>query len=280
MDLMNLYTVIAYTIGLAVLYVETRLRASLPMLVVGLMFPQLFYSALIWVAAAKLGQFRWRPSAAKLRQAWNMLFVGGQFFLVQILFVLVFQTDAIIIAQRFGARANTPYGTTWKMVMMIIGMFNLFLAPLWPAYGEAFAKGDRDWVGRIFKKSIWMVFVLWLPAAIGISLLGKWFIRVWAGPEAVPTTLLLLSMLVFTLSFSLNNVVTNLLNGAGALSSQIATTLIMAAVHIPLAWWLCGKVGPAGVVISQTALLFLLLIPATYVHAYRLIHGTPTPARI
>lgn len=272
-DLMNVYNIIAYSLGLAVLYVQTRFHASLPELVVGLMFPQLFYCALVWMGAAKLGLVRWRPGAAKLQQAWKMLFVGGQFFLVQILFVVVFQTDAIIIAQRFGAKENTPYGTTWKLVMMIVGLFNLFLMPLWPAYGEAFAKGDRNWAGRIFKKSIQLVFILWLPAAIAISVLGKWFIHIWAGPEAVPTTLMLLSMALFTLSYALNSVVTNLLNGVGALSSQIVTIFIMAVVHIPLAWWLCGKVGPAGVVISQTALLFFLLIPATYAHAYRVIYG-------
>jgi O-antigen/teichoic acid export membrane protein len=280
-DLMNVYNIIAYSLGLAVLYVQTRLHASLPALVVGLMFPQLFYCALVWVGAAKLGLVRWRPSAAKLQQAWKMLFVGGQFFLVQILFVAVFQTDAIIIAQRFGAKENTPYGTTWKMVMMIVGVFNLFISPLWPAYGEALAKGDRDWVRRIFKKNIQLVFALWLPAAIGMTLLGKPFIRIWAGPEAVPSTLMLLSMVVFTLSFALSTVANYLLNGAGALSSQIIMTSIMAVVHIPLAWWLCGKLAdPAGVVISQTALLFILLLPATYIHAYRLINAPITPAKI
>jgi O-antigen/teichoic acid export membrane protein len=273
-DLVNITSAVASLVGLACLLAATRLHAGMPLLAAVLVLPMLAASAAQWVVVRRLGLVRLSASRFSMAEALAMFRLGAGFLLVQLFAVVTFQTGAVIIAQRFGAAEVTPYSVTERMVLVIVTAFNVLIAPLWPAYGEAFARGDRDWVRRTFWKSARAVFLLWLPAAVGLGVFGQWVVRIWAGPDSVPSRLLLWSMLAYSLAMGMGIVVSHLLNGVGALSSQILGAGLMAAIHVPLAVYLCGVVGVAGVPISQGVLMWTIAIPLAFAHVLRIIRRT------
>ena len=63
---------------------------------------------------------------------------------------------------------------TWPKLFAIAPVFLSFvLAPLWPAYGEACARGDSAWVRRTLIRSIVLGAITVIPPAILLVIFGK-----------------------------------------------------------------------------------------------------------
>lgn len=277
-DVAGACTTVMTLLGLVVLIIATRLHWGLTGLAVGLLLPQVLADALHFFAAARLGllQFSWKLFDP--REAWRMLWLGLRFLLLQLFAIVTFQTGATIIAQSFSSAEVTPYAVTMRLAMLVITVFNVAFTPLWPAFGEAYARGDRDWIRRIFWRALRLVFVAWIPITLVLGTIGPWLIRLWAGPAAVPSYLLLWALLACTLTNAIGLVLSYLLNGAGLLSSQLIGGSIMAVLHVPLAIYLCHRFGIAGVALSQTILMALIALPVAWIQVMQLLSHPLPPA--
>jgi O-antigen/teichoic acid export membrane protein len=276
-DLANLVSIVTSVLGLGMIYVATRLHVGMPGLAACLLAPAVLADGIQFYVARRMGYVRLSRNDLHLSEAWSMLKLGAKFLTLQVLAMFVFQSGALIIAIRFGSADVTPYAVTYRMVMVLNSVMMVLLAPLLPAYGEAFARGDLDWARRIFAKTLLILIGVWIPAALCLSIVGKRIIYTWAGSAAVPSTILLASMLLFALALGLGQVVSNFLNGLGRLESQLVGASIMALVHVPLALWLVRRFGIAGVAISQTALQLAIAVPLAYWQAFWLLQKEPRP---
>ena len=272
-DLVNVTSVACSAVGLAVLFVATRLHWGMPALAATLMFPVLAAAAVQWAVALRLRLVRFARHDFCAADARPMLRLGLKFLFLQLYSLVIFETSALIIARHFGAAEVTPYSVTNRVVMIIGTVMTIALTPLWPAYGDAFARGDTAWARRVFFKSVRLVLVIWAVAAASLAVGGRAIIGLWAGPAAVPGTGLLWSMLLYTLAFGGGLVVAQPLYGAGRLNVQVVAALVTGSLHIPLALFLVARAGVAGVVISQTVLLLALAIPIQLVGVLRLLEG-------
>jgi O-antigen/teichoic acid export membrane protein len=283
-DVVNVLTLFASAVGLVALLFAVYCQATMPVLAAALLVGPITGGAaqVAWAMRRGLIDLRW--GEVNWPDAWSLLSLGFRFLFMQVAGIVVFEAGAIIIAQRFGAGEVTPYAVTTRMVMIIISFLNAVLSPLWPAYGEAFHRGDAEWVRATFKKSLLFVVTAWIPAAVALSLGGQWIIKIWAGPEAVPDRLLLTSMLLFTLAQGLGLVVSFLLNGLGRLKSQLVGGTIMAVLHVPLVLFLTGRAGVASVAISQTILMFAIALPLAFGEVFVVLrragHGSRGPAAV
>jgi O-antigen/teichoic acid export membrane protein len=268
MDVVNLIALVTSALGLFALLLAVYCRASMPVLAAALLTGPLTAGLAQFAWGVRRGLIRLDRRAVNWSDAWSLLSLGFRFLFMQVASIVVFEAGAIIIAQRFGAGEVTPYAVTTRMVMIVISFLTAILSPLWPAYGEAFHRGDGEWVRRTFVRSLKLVVMTWVPAAVALSLFGQWVIKVWAGPAAVPDRLLLTSMLLFTLAQALGLTVSYLLNGVGRLKSQIVGGGLMALLHVPLALFLAGRVGVASVALSQTLLMFTIALPLAFAETW------------
>jgi O-antigen/teichoic acid export membrane protein len=67
---------------------------------------------------------------------------GGDFFVIQIAGLVVFNSDNLVIAHYLGPAQVTPYTVTWRLVSYAAALQTIILPALWPAYAEAFVRGD------------------------------------------------------------------------------------------------------------------------------------------
>src|SRR4030095_6982006 len=65
------------------------------------------------------------------------------------------------------------------------------------------------------------------------------------------------------------------LNGSGQLNNQVLAAVVTAALNIPLALFLAGRVGIPGVVISQAGVVFLVAIPIQLVGVFKVLGLRP-----
>jgi O-antigen/teichoic acid export membrane protein len=277
-DVVNLTGIVSSVVGLIAVVVAVRLRWGMPGLCAVLLVPQVGALVAQVVAARWMGLVRFAPRYVSAGEARDMLGLGSLFLLTQLFGIFIFETGALIIANRFGAEEVTPYGITNRVVMAVVTVFGLIITPLWPAYGDAFARGDTEWARRAFIKSLRAVTLIWLVAAVGLGVAGKWVIRLWAGPDAVPTTPLLWAMVLYALALGWGMVVTYPLNGSGKLRPQVAAAVICGLLNVPLALFLAGRIGIPGVVLSQALVMLLIAVPVQGLAVLRMLApAAPAP---
>ncbi|MGB0128378.1 MAG: oligosaccharide flippase family protein, partial [Rhodocyclaceae bacterium] len=79
---------------------------------------------------------------------------GIWFFALQISVALAYASDSFVISQVLGASAVTEYAVPEKMFALITVLVGMALGPLWPAYGEAIARGDSKWAQQTLRRSV------------------------------------------------------------------------------------------------------------------------------
>jgi O-antigen/teichoic acid export membrane protein len=169
------------------------------------------------------------------------------FVALQFLSIVSTATDSMIIAHVCGVSAVGPYAVTYKLFQTSL-VFGLFVFPLWPAIGEALARGDLGWARLALKRATLVSVCVGAAFALGLLLFGQALVRMWAGPTLVPDTMLVRAFSIWVILGAFGGAMTTLLNNAQFLRRQLAISAAAAltsiGLKIPLAYWL----GPSGVV--------------------------------
>jgi O-antigen/teichoic acid export membrane protein len=184
--------------------------------------------------------FEWR------RAKW-LLRLGVQFWIAQMSAIVLLQTDLVIVSRLFGAGEVAGYGTTLRLFALIGIAQMAFISPLWAAYGEAAARGDTGWLSRTFRRSI-RVSLSWSLAATALlfaltPLLFRWLVT----PDVVSDPHLRLAVMITEVINSVTRCIAMLLNGLGAIRSQVIFGPVCGAANIALSLLLGRLIGAPGV---------------------------------
>ena len=191
-----------------------------------------------------------------------VLGTGALFFALQMAGLVGYQSDHIVIAQLLGAEAVATYAVAMKLFSFPTMVVGLMLVPLWPAYGEAFARGDINWIKKTFRRSVWLGLVLNVPFTLVLVLWGGWIIEGWAGAAVVPSVGLLVGMGLWTLLTVFGGAFSVLLNGLHVVRFQVICATLMAVSNIVLSIFLVQKMGVAGAIYgSVLAIVIFTTIP-------------------
>jgi O-antigen/teichoic acid export membrane protein len=237
-------------LALLLVVLAVQANAGLPVVVAGLTAP-----LLLMVVANGWLLFRrqapeLRPAAklANLHDAAGLLRAGFLFFVIGVAATVAFASDTMILTQLIGPEAVAEYGVAYRLFMIPTVLVSAFLIPLWPAYGDAAARGDVPWIRRTLWRSL--VLGLAITAAIAgvLVVLGETIIDVWVG-QVVPTSPeLLLGFGIWTVMSAGGVAVAMFLNGTNEIRLQAFLAVIMSIANIALSIWLTLQIGVAGVV--------------------------------
>ncbi|MDH3615850.1 MAG: oligosaccharide flippase family protein, partial [Gammaproteobacteria bacterium] len=136
----------------------------------------------------------------------RLIRTGFLFFVLQLAVIVGFQSDNIIIARILGVEAVAAYDIALKLSTLPAMFIGLVVVAQWPAYGEALTRGDSDWIRRTFIRTIKLSLMFAVPFALVLLAWGDTLIRVWAGPEVVPSMALLVGMSIWSVLLVLGNV--------------------------------------------------------------------------
>ncbi len=177
-------------------------------------------------------QYRPRWSKVKLAYSKDLLNLGLFFFVIQIAFIIQFQTANIIIAQNFSTADVVSYNVVYKYFGVLEMIAVIFVTPFWSASTEAFFKGEISWI----KSSIKYYNVLNL-LLVGMSmvmlLLASNVYDLWLGKGTVHIDFQLSfwGFLFFNVTI-FSNIYVAFLNGISALRLQFFASLISPFVYI------------------------------------------------
>ena len=190
---------------------------------------------------------------------------GMLFLVLQVVGALTYTSDSLIIAQMLGPTAVADYTIPEKLFSLISVALTMMLAPLWPAYSEAFARGDKDWIRKTLKRSLLFSVSIAAISTTVLVLFGPVIISLWLGHEIYPPFLLLLGLAVWKILEAAGNALAVFLNGARIIRFQVIAGIITAIASVLLKLFLIRQIGISGVVwATTTSYVICIIIPIIY----------------
>jgi len=159
--------------------------------------------------------------------------LGSQFFILQIIGLVIFQTDNILIAQLFHPADVTDFNISYKYFSIVMMLFTIILTPYWTAYTEAYHKKEYSWI----KKSIATLIKYWIIGIVVLFVMiicANFVIKLWVGDAISVSLPLSISLCMYIIIFNWNSIFANFLNGVGKIRLQIILAIIAGIINIPL----------------------------------------------
>lgn len=262
----NLFAAVGSVGNLIAIVLLVHFRAGLAAMVAGsagaLVGADL--ACLIWVLLFSKPWLRPRMSHLSGAAARRMMQLGTEFFMLQIAGLVVFNSDNLVVTHYLGPAQVASYSVAWRLVGYAAVVQALLTPALWPAFSEAFERGDLAWVRHAFRRTMWITMGTALAFAVLFAFLGRWIIRVWATKAAVPGETLMLLMCAWVLISTFMNNTSTVLVARGETRLQAWLGVAAAALNLALSIWLVQRIGAEGVILGTIAsYLIVLILPQT-----------------
>ncbi|TAN00287.1 MAG: polysaccharide biosynthesis protein [Chitinophagaceae bacterium] len=200
--------------------------------------------------------------------------LGIKFFLLQMIVLVIFSTDNLIISQLFGPAAVTPFNIAFKYFSIITMAFAIVVIPFWSAFTEAYTNNDRKWIRGNIRKLIyiWMLFSF---SAVIMLLLSSWVYSEWIGKSINIPFIISLGMTLFVIISCWNNIFTFFINGVSKLKLQLIIGIFIGIINIPIAILFAKttNLGSASVVFANCCCLLFGAI-LTPIQSLKILNGT------
>jgi len=248
--LSSLWQCLASTFGLIGVLVAIRQEAGLPWLVLAFVGVPLVVSGLNSFVFFGYIQPDIGPSrhAVTRLAATHLMRSGGLFFVLQLVAAVAYASNSFVITHLMGASAVADYAVPERMFSTITMVLAMVLTPLWPAYGEAIARGDLVWVRNTLRRSVLIAVMLSFILSFTLVFIGSWLMELWVGNAVLSSLILLFGLAVWKTIEAGGNALAVFLNGARVVRVQVIMAILTAISALVLKFVFVRSIGISGVV--------------------------------
>ena len=202
----------------------------------------------------------------------NILGLGGQFFVIMISMLFIFQFTNIILSRVQGPEAVTQYNIVYKYFNVLNMVVNIILTPFWSAFTDAYTKKDYVWMRNVLGKleRLWLFCILVLIVMVQCS---NFLYKFWIGDSVIVPLSLSVCMAIYVLCQTGGNLYMFLINGTSKVRLQLIIYMLFALIAIPLMNYCCKHYGIKGVLIVP-AIVFALQACVGRMQILKMINGT------
>ena len=180
----------------------------------------------------------------------DLLSLSTQFFILQIMGIVLFSLSNILISNLFGPDQVTPYNIAYRYFSVIPMLFSLLSAPLWSAATDAYIKNDIIWIKQGMK-TIQRINLLFLLVIIIMVVCSNWVYLLWIGKSVTIPFIMsaLMGLYTFILLYSLSY--SYFLNGMGKLRIQTINIICVAILFYPICLFFANLYGTIGILLGM-----------------------------
>lgn len=186
-------------------------------------------------------------SKSHIKDLWGL---GVKFFIIQVQMIVLYQATNILISHIAGPESVTQYNIAYKLLNVAVMVYTIILAPLWPAFTDAYTQKDYTWMNNMYRKML-RVFGLLCIAMLALVCFSPIVYRFWIGDKVEIPFMLTCTIALYTAIFCWDNLQVTLINGTGKIKLQTYVIFIGLISHIPLSLTLGHYIGIYGVVTSM-----------------------------
>lgn len=172
----------------------------------------------------------------------NICDLGLKFFLIQIVGLILFSTDSLIITKIIDNIHVTSYNMVYKIFGLSMTIFNAILAPLWSGFTLAKSRRDYKWIKGTIKK-VKMVWILFSAALLLAVFIYKPITGIWLKTKLEYDKGLVICMAVYFIVYMYSGIYSIVLNGFGEVNIQLILGIISAILNIPFSIVLANGFG-------------------------------------
>lgn len=198
--------------------------------------------------------------------------IGVQFFIIQMMGLLLFTVDNILITHYLGAIEATPFSIANKVFNTLFSAFAAFIVPYWARTAVAVSNKDINWIKKSIKKVL-SVGCCFIGCYIIIGIFFKPVVKIWLQKELTFQPGLIMVMVIFYSIYTLLGVECQFINGTGMIKTQLIVYIIIGLLNIPFSILLGVSLGLGSVGIRiATTVLVLFAVIVLYFDLKRIIN--------
>lgn len=260
--LSSLFVPIGNVISIIIIYILTKTcepslmslafsLAAMPILVMMIATVIFFYGSFKEVSPS--------IGAINLGLTKELFGLGYKFFIINIQVVVLYQSTNILISHVSSPNEVTCYNVAYRLQNCAMMIYTIITAPLWPAYTDAYTRGDFDWM-RAMRKKMHKILLLSICGCIVIMLCSPIIYDVWIGDKVDVPFLMTALVALYVSVYCWMNLNSTLVVGMSKLKLETYLVLIGMFVHIPLSLLLGNYIGAYGVLASLITINLLYAI--------------------
>lgn len=166
----------------------------------------------------------------------DIMKLGGVFFWLQIMAMILFNTNEYLITWFLTPSMVVEYQIYNKVFALGGSLVTLAMTPIWSAVTKAKVENDYKWIGRINKK-LMMLGGLGITVEMMIVPFMQIVINVWLGDKAIKVNYFYaITFAIYGSVFLWSSVIASISNGLGELKIQFVFVTLGTLVNIPLSF--------------------------------------------
>ncbi|MFD2570785.1 lipopolysaccharide biosynthesis protein [Spirosoma soli] len=163
--------------------------------------------------------------------------LGVKFFIVNIAYVVQYQSTNFLISKYFSFENVTEFNIAFKLFSVGAISFSIIISPVWSTVTNAYISNDYEWIERLIKKLL----LMWLFICVGCCvalMLSDDIYKLWIGNNIqIPFSYSLgAAIIICTNCFS--SIFIQVLNGLSKVNLQFWLSVVVIIIFIPLAYYL------------------------------------------
>jgi O-antigen/teichoic acid export membrane protein len=188
---------------------------------------------------------------------------GSLFFVIQVAGVIAVASDTLIIAQVLGPQSVAQYSVASRLVEGMVMVSALFLTPLWPAYADAYARGDQRWIRRTLVASLGATVIATALMAVALIIASKFVTAAWVGSRIPYSLALFVACSAWAVIKATGNALAMFLNGVGWIAFQALVAVLFAVLAVLTKIAFAQEMGLIGIPIAL-ALSYTVTVAIPY----------------
>ncbi len=219
--------------------------------------------------------------SSMLRERKALLTTGVLFLVLQVGTMIGWGGDSFLLAGIVGASDVAAFAVAQRMFLVASQPGSILNGPLWAAYADAYARGDR----RFIKKTLLRSFFISIAVVTGLSVVllvfGARIVSFWTEDSITVPWVLLLAFAAWTPLESAGIVLSIYLNGIGIVREQVIVVICFCVVAVPAKIFAAMHAGAFGLV-AATTIVYAVTVAGLYgtVYRARILAPIGRPARI
>lgn len=255
----------------AALWLVTRQSVGVPgLLIVGFGFQALAALSVLGLLYRR-GTLRGADVARGMHSERDgLLRTGSLFLLLQIGTMIGWGGDTLLLASLGGAVPVASFAVATRLFQFASQPVAVFNAPLWAAYADASARGDRAFLRQTLQRSMLLSVAAAAVISLGLLLVGPWLVAQWTADAITVPFALLAALAVWAVFEAFGAAFGAYLNGVGVVREQVMVVLAFCAVALPLKVVATLHAGALGLVLATTVayLCTVVLLYATFLRRH------------
>lgn len=168
--------------------------------------------------------------------------LGSSFFIIQLMYLLIFASDNLIIAHLFKPEDVTIYNTAYKYFSIVSFVFAILLTPFWPAITKAHVNNQTAEIKKIIKTLLqyWLIAIV---VVIVMVIVSNRVFYVWTKDKVQVPYVLTAIMALYIIVSTWNSIFATYINAVGKVKLQMYSSIVVGILNIPLCYFFAKTLG-------------------------------------